>query len=133
MSAVNDAVSAEPVVLFGLVVFLIGSTVGLLLLGIALWRSQRAPRWLAVALAVSGPAHVLAPGGTPGAAASWLLTGLGCFGASLALASTADDDFDLPPGSIRRPLGGAGSSRDTRTLWRVLLAIRSPGLDSSYC
>jgi hypothetical protein len=66
VSAISDAIFAEPLTTFTPLVFVIGTSVGLLLLGVAMWRSRVARRWLAVALALSGPAHVLQPAGTWG-------------------------------------------------------------------
>jgi hypothetical protein len=97
LQAVGDAVTAHPAGQVGLFVFLIGQCVGLILLGTAMYRSRVAPRWMGVALAVSGPAHLLLPGGNVGVGVGWLLTAVGCAGASIALVRTANDSFDLGP------------------------------------
>ena len=83
--AVNDAITTHPGGQIGVIVFVIGQGVGLILLGIAMYRASLAPRWLGIVLAVSGPAHVLLPGGNVGAGFGWLLTAVGCVGASIAL------------------------------------------------
>jgi len=95
--SVNDGVTEHPAGQIGMLVFLIGQAVSLILLGIAMWRTHLAPRWMGILLAVSGPAHLLTPGGNVGAATSWLLTAVGCVGASIALLRTSNDAFDLPP------------------------------------
>jgi len=124
--AIHDAVFDQPLLSVTLAVFLVGTSLGLLLLGIALWRSRLAPRWLAGLLAVSGPAHVLLPGGAAGAAVTWALTGVGALGFSIALLRMADDDVDLAPGSDLTRVSPAPGGRDPRTLWRVLLAVTAP-------
>ena len=84
-------------------IFVIGQAVSLVLLGIALWRSPLASTWLGVVLAISGPAHLLIPGGNAGAGASWLLTAVGCVGASIALLRTSNGSFDLAPENAQAP------------------------------
>ena len=81
----------------GVIAFVVGQGVALVLLGIAMYRARLAPRWLGIALAVSGPAHVFLPGGNVGAGVGWLLTAVGCVGASIALLRTTNDSFDLGP------------------------------------
>jgi hypothetical protein len=126
VTALRDAVFAQPLVSVALVVFLVGSSLGLLLLGIALWRSRSGPRVLAVLLALSGPAHLLQPFGTTGAAGSWLLTAVGMAGASIALLRMRDSDFDLEPGTARSVTSRPHRGPDARTVWRVLLAVTAP-------
>ncbi len=92
---VSEAIAVHPGGQIGVPIFVIGQAVSLVLLGIALWRSHLAPRWLGVVLAISGPAHLLIPGGNAGAGAGWLLTAVGCVGASIALLRTSNDSFDL--------------------------------------
>ncbi len=94
---VNDAVTAHLGGQIGVIIFVIGQGVGLILLGIAMCKARLAPRWMGIVLAVSGPAHVLLPGGNVGAGVGWLLTAVGCAGASIALARTTNDSFDLGP------------------------------------
>jgi len=125
-TAISDAIWMQPIVSVSLAVFLAGTSVGLLLLSLAMWRSHAMPRWMSVCLAVSVPWHLLGLGGTVGAAASWLLTAVGCLGATRALLRMSDDQFDLPPGW--KSLHGTESSSafDARTLWRMLLAFTTP-------
>jgi hypothetical protein len=124
MQAIDDAVWAHPAVSAQLAIFLLGHAVGLVLLGIALWRARVVPAWAGIVLALSGPAHVLAPGGNAGAAVTWGMTAIGYAAASVALLRTRDADFDLPPvarAASAAPATPAGS-RDSRTVWRWLLA-----------
>jgi hypothetical protein len=97
IGALNDAISNQPSVTAALLIFLLGMFIGQILLGIALWRSRVAPRWMALALIVATPLH-LAPAGAGNsvAALSWALTAVGYAAASLALLRMSNDDFDLP-------------------------------------
>jgi hypothetical protein len=98
MGALNDAITSQPTVTAALLIFLPGMFFGLILLGIALWRSRVAPRWMALALIVSVPLHVVPAGpGNTVAALSWVLAAVGYAAASLALLRMSNDDFDLPP------------------------------------
>jgi hypothetical protein len=119
VSAIDAAVWAHPAVGVNTLLFLIGQAVGLILLGIALWRARVVPAWAATLLAVSGPAHVLAPGGNTGGAIAWEMTAIGYAAVSVALWRTPDGDFDLPPGDAVEPNPNTGP----RTAWRTLLAV----------
>jgi hypothetical protein len=118
VSAIDAAVWAHPVIGINTVLFLIGQAVGLILLGIALWRARVVPAWAGILLAVSGPAHLLAPGNAGGAIA-WGLSAIGYATVSVALWRTSDADFDLPPGDAVEPNPDTGP----RTVWRTLLAV----------
>lgn len=121
IAAIDDLVQANPWVGIQFVVFLLGQTVGFVLLGLALWRARVVPGWVAVVLGLSGPAHLLMPGGNAGAAAAWVMTAIGYAGASASLIRTRDADFDLPPGTAAAEPSPPGA--DTRTAWRWLLAV----------
>ena len=127
-TALNDAVMGHPTVTGRLGFFLVGQAVGLVLLGLALWRSRAVPAWAAACLAVSGPAHLVGGvGGNAVAAATWALTAVGFVGASVALLRQSDDAFDLPPGADAAPAtAGLEATGDARTVWRVLLAVTAP-------
>jgi hypothetical protein len=82
---VLDTALAQPVATVGLVAFLGGQLVALVLLGAAVRRT--APRWAAVALVVSGPLHVVFPGVVPSAVAgalTWVLTAVALVAVVLA-------------------------------------------------
>ena len=99
VAAVGELVAADgehPVVLLGGLLFILGITVGLLLLGIALWRSRVAPAWAGAALAVGGFTHPFLPGHVA-AGIGLLVAAVGFAGASVALLRMRDDAFDLPP------------------------------------
>jgi hypothetical protein len=90
------ATSEHPLQLIGGLLFILGITVGLLLLGIALWRSRVAPAWMGIALALGGGTHPFMPGHVA-AGIGLLVTAVGFAGASVALLRASNDDFDLPP------------------------------------
>lgn len=121
------AVGSRPSSMIALVGFLACRAAGAVLLGLALWRTPWAPRWAAVALAVSGPAHVAAAASNVLSAGSWLLAAAGVAGASLALLRTRDADFDLAPWGTAGPgVGPASSEHDARPTWQVLLLVTAP-------
>lgn len=98
VQALSDAVWNQPMVNAALLLFLAGMVIGGILLGIALWRSRSAPRWMALALIVSSPMHLVFDFGVNAISAlSWVLAAVGFAGASVALLRMRNDDFDLPP------------------------------------
>lgn len=128
VAAINDAVAAAAVASVASVIFLVASSTGLLLLGVAQWRARTGPRWLAALLGLSGVAHLL-PAGTAMTAAAWLATGIGSIGASIGLLQSTNNEFDLAPGGRQSESQAASaSSGDARTIWRILLVIAAPPL-----
>lgn len=122
-----EEVGARPSSMVALLGFLLCQAVGAVLLGLALWRTPGAPRWAAVALAVSGPAHVATVVSAVLYAGSWVLAAAGFAGASLALLRTRDADLDLPPWGAAAPGEGLGRSRyDVRPTWQVILLVTAP-------
>ncbi|WP_138419261.1 DUF4386 family protein [Sinomonas gamaensis] len=124
----TQLVGEHPAAIAALVGFLVAQAAGLLVLGIALWRTRLAPRWAAAVLAVSGVAHVLAPGSI-GSGLAWAATGVGFAGASVALWRMGDEDFDRPPVGADQPAQAQASGVgrfDARSVWRVLLALTAP-------
>ncbi|PZH07928.1 hypothetical protein C1I97_17090 [Streptomyces sp. NTH33] len=137
VTALDDAVQAHPAAGLLGVVFLLGQAIGLVLLGLALWRGGTAPAWVGVTLAVSGPAHLLGAVSSLACAVTWALTAIGYGGAAVALLRAGDDAFDLPPAGgepgaaeerpeRERTASGGRPARDARTVWRVLLAVTAP-------
>lgn len=126
---VATAVEGHPMVAVAAIVFLIGQAVGLLLLGLALWRTVGAPRWTAVALGASGVLHLALSFNGVAAALSWGLTALGFAGASTALWRTPNDEFDLPPTGVVASgvvAGSVSAAPDVRRTWQWLLALTAP-------
>jgi len=128
VAVINEVVSATTVVSVASVIFLVASSTGLMLLGVAQWRAGTGSRWLAALLALSGAAHFL-PAGSALAAAAWLATAIGSIGASLGLLSSANEDFDLATNGRQTAARIANASvPDARTVWRIMLAIAGPPL-----
>ncbi|SBT38742.1 hypothetical protein GA0070621_0485 [Micromonospora narathiwatensis] len=102
MARVATAIEEHPTTLLGGLLFILGITIGLLLLGIALWRSRVAPAWMGIALAAGGFTHPFMPGHVA-AGIGLIVAAVGFAGASVALLRTRNDDFDLPPVVPARP------------------------------
>ncbi|MDX6261800.1 MAG: hypothetical protein QOH84_3488 [Kribbellaceae bacterium] len=92
----GDAVEKQATVQIGGLLFILAVTFGLLLLGIALWRSKVAPAWMGIALAFGGFTHPFMPGHLA-AGAGLVIAAIGFAGASYALLRSSNDTFDLPP------------------------------------
>ncbi|MFI5709889.1 hypothetical protein [Kribbella sp. NPDC051620] len=91
-----DTVEKQATVQIGGLLFILAVTFGLLLLGIALWRSKVAPAWMGIALAFGGFTHPFMPGHLA-AGAGLVIAAIGFAGASYALLRSSNDNFDLPP------------------------------------
>ncbi|GIG81357.1 hypothetical protein [Planotetraspora kaengkrachanensis] len=96
-TALDQGLWANPVVSAASGLWILGLTVGLALVGAALWRSRVAPAWAGVALMIAGPTHPFIPGQV-GSAAGLVVGAIGMAGAGVALLRMRDDEFDLPPG-----------------------------------
>jgi hypothetical protein len=96
IQTLDDALWAQPASGVGIILFLAAITIGLPLLGIALWRSKAAPKWMAICLIVGMATHMFTPGHV--AQGIGLLIGaVGFVGVSRALLRMRNDEFDLPP------------------------------------
>jgi hypothetical protein len=85
---------------FGIGVYVIGHIIGMVLLGIALWRSGAVPAWAGIAVAVSQPLHLAAVlTGAPSLVdgAFWGLAVVGFTIAAYRVWRTPNDEWDLPP------------------------------------
>lgn len=96
MAKLQDVMENDPVQLVASLLFIVGIVFGLLLLGIALWRSRVAPAWMGIALAAGGFTHPFMPGHVV-AGFGLLVAAVGFSGATVALLRMRNDDFDLPP------------------------------------
>ncbi len=77
-----DQLQKQPTVVLGGVVFVIGHILGVLLLGIAAWRSGLVPMWAGLVLAFSQPFHAVFAVAVPNHAldaCAWGLTAVGYF------------------------------------------------------
>lgn len=92
----EDVLWDRPVVGASILLFLLAITVGLPLLGAAMWRAAVAPMWMAWCVIVGGATHVFLPGHTL-KGIGLLIGGIGFLGVSRALLRMRDDEFDLPP------------------------------------
>jgi hypothetical protein len=96
IQTLDDALWAQPTSAVGILLFLAAITIGLPLLGIAMWRAKAAPRWMAACLIAGTVTHMFTPGHV--AQGIGLLVGaVGFAGVSRALLRMRNDDFDLPP------------------------------------
>lgn len=86
--------------------FIIGHVIGTIILGVALWRSRRVPRWAALLTIVSQPLHVVAAVVLVSAQldlVAWGMNAVGFAAAAVAILRTADDQWELPPATRRAP------------------------------
>ena len=99
---VLDAYTSGGVYSLSAGLFVLGHVVGMVLLGLALWRSV--PRWASIAITVSQPLHfvcfVILQNFWLDAAA-WSLAAVGLAACAVVVARTPDDEWDLPP--LHRP------------------------------
>jgi hypothetical protein len=90
-----DDVQGLPAISLASVFFVLGHILGVVLLGIALWRAKLIPAWAGVALIVSQPMHAVFAVGVPNAtldALAWGLTAVGFAAAALTITRSADGD-----------------------------------------
>lgn len=82
------------------VFFVPGHVIGTIVLGVAMWRSRRIPRWAALLTMVSQPLHFVAAVvlvSPPLDLVAWGMNAVGFATAAVAIVRTADDQWDLPP------------------------------------
>jgi uncharacterized protein DUF4386 len=96
VSKLDTAMGEHPIVQIGGLLFIVGITIGLLLLGLAMWRSGAAPAWMGWALALGGFTHPFMPGHVA-AGVGLMVAAVGFAGASVALLRMRNEDFDLAP------------------------------------
>jgi hypothetical protein len=94
-----DLDATAPVTL-GITAFVTGHVIGMVVLGIALWRSRAVPAWAGIAVAVSQPLHLAAVlSGAPQLldGGFWALATIGFAAAAVRVLRTENDDWDVPP------------------------------------
>ena len=86
--------------------FVLGHVIGTIILGVALWRSRRIPRWAALLTIVSQPLHFVAAVVLVSPSLDLLAWGMNAIGfatAAVAILGTADHEWDLPPAPYTAP------------------------------
>lgn len=81
-------------------VFVLGHVVGTVLLGVALWRSRRVPRWVAVAAVACQPLHFVAAVLVQSPSldlVAWGLNAVAFGGVAVGVLRLPDEEWDLPP------------------------------------
>ncbi|GAA1877771.1 hypothetical protein [Asanoa iriomotensis] len=97
VAALLDAVSADGVYSTMLLMFVLGHLLGMLLLGIALWRSRAVPVWVGILFGLSPFLHAVAMGMGPAVdAVAYGLLLVATTGCAVVLARTPDAEWDLP-------------------------------------
>jgi hypothetical protein len=96
MSALDDAMTHEPLLGIASLLFIVGVVFGLGLLGGALRRSRSVPAWAAYAVMLGGATHPFIPTSV-GQGVGLLVAAAGFTGVGIALLRMSDDEFDLPP------------------------------------
>lgn len=88
-----------PTTVIAIVPFALTITLGRFAMGVMLWRTRIAPRWMAVAMLLAGPVEwgLGAVIGNLGPASAYLLTAIGFASATWALLHMSNSEFDLPP------------------------------------
>lgn len=80
--------------------FVLGHVIGTVLLGVALWRSDRVPRWVAVATVVCQPLHFVAAvlvQSPPLDLAAWGLNAVAFAAVAVTVLRLPDEEWDLGP------------------------------------
>ncbi|GIF66169.1 hypothetical protein Ais01nite_42040 [Asanoa ishikariensis] len=97
VAALLDSVSADPVYNTQLLVFVLGHLIGMLVLGIGLWRSRAVPAWVGILFGLSPFLHAVAMGMGPAVdAVAYGLLLVATTGCAVALYRTPDAEWDLP-------------------------------------
>jgi hypothetical protein len=102
VAEVIGAVSGDATYNSLLAVFVLGHLVGMLVLGIALWRSRAVPAWVGILFAASPILHGVARNVGPTAdAVAYGLLGVAMIGCAVSLVRLPDDEWDLPAAPAR--------------------------------
>lgn len=93
--------SDHPAAAVGVGLFVVGHILGPVLLGAALWRARVVPRWVAIAVAVSQPVHlvsaVILPSRLLDVVLGWWLTTVAFAAIALVVLRMRDDEWDAAP------------------------------------
>ena len=98
---VTQLLMEHPTGLIGILCFIVGHLLGMVLLGIAVVRARLVPWWVGAMIVVSQPVHVISAVVVPSRAldvlGGWGVTTLGFVFVALAVLRMTDDEWDLPP------------------------------------
>jgi hypothetical protein len=101
INRVLDATLNHPVANAAGFGWVLGHILGMVLLGIALLRARAVPRWVAIALMVSQPMHlvsaVIIPSRLLDLTLGWGLTTVAFAAVAVTILRTRNEDWDLPP------------------------------------
>jgi hypothetical protein len=105
ITRVVDASVSHPAASLSTVVWVIGHIIGAVLLGIALLRSRVVPRWVAIAMIVSQPMHLVAavivPSRLLDLTLGWGLTTVAFAAVAVVILQMSNDDWDAAPTRTR--------------------------------
>ena len=98
--AVLESLNAQGPVTAGIILYVLGHITGMVLLGIALWRSRAVPAWVGIALAVSQPLHLVFAVIVPsrvGDTLAWGAAAVAFTYCAVRILRTPDAEWDLAP------------------------------------
>ncbi|GIF45482.1 hypothetical protein DFJ67_0883 [Asanoa ferruginea] len=105
VAALLDAVTGDAVYNTLLMVFVLGHLVGMLVLGIGLWRSRAVPAWVGILFGASPFLHAVAMGIGPAVdAIAYGLLSIATVACAVILARTPDAEWDLPARIAAKPV-----------------------------
>jgi hypothetical protein len=104
------SMGAIPAIGFAAWLFPVGHVLGLILLGIALWRGRAVPAWAALAIAVSQVLHVIFAVIVPNHALDGLSWGLTAVGFAVAAVAFARDSGPRPAATPAEPAEAASAA-----------------------
>ena len=97
VAAVIDAATGDATFNTLIAIFVLGHLVGMLTLGIGLWRSRAVPAWVGILFALSPILHAVAMNiGTAADTVAYSLLGVAMIGCAVRLVRVPDDEWDLP-------------------------------------
>jgi hypothetical protein len=103
VAAVIDAATGDAVFNTLIAIFVLGHLVGMLTLGIGLWRSRAVPAWVGILFALSPILHAVGMNiGTAADTVAYALLGVAMIGCAVRLVRVPDDEWDLPAAPARR-------------------------------
>jgi hypothetical protein len=97
VAAVIDAATGDASFNTLIGIFVLGHLVGMITLGVALWRSRAVPAWVGILFGLSPVLHAVAMGFGPAAdTVAYALLGVSMIACAVRLTRLSDDEWDLP-------------------------------------